>query len=227
MSKDTGYPIFSVDYRLAPEFTHPVPLSDCWMVYLWLWYYAEEYLQLTFDKIILVGDSAGGNLWWGVANLAILKNWRVPDGLELIYPGLIVSRTLYFPSLLCSLDDPILNTVFLDYCLKAYDPEGKGDEDFLLSPIVAPDSQFVRDGKVVFPPTRIIASGNDPLRDLSILYTVRLAKLGVDIQWVDYRYQMHGFIMFSKGPISFTESKEAIDRVIQQVAELGSLGDQK
>jgi acetyl esterase/lipase len=62
MSKDTGYPVFSVDYRLSPEYPHPIPLSDCWMVYLWLQYYSAEYLQLTFDKIILVGDSAGGNL---------------------------------------------------------------------------------------------------------------------------------------------------------------------
>jgi len=26
----TGYPVFSVDYWLSPEFKYPTPLSDCW-----------------------------------------------------------------------------------------------------------------------------------------------------------------------------------------------------
>ena len=28
MSKETGYPVFSVDYRLAPDYPHPTPLND-------------------------------------------------------------------------------------------------------------------------------------------------------------------------------------------------------
>lgn len=28
MSKETGFPIFSVNYRLAPDYPHPIPLSD-------------------------------------------------------------------------------------------------------------------------------------------------------------------------------------------------------
>lgn len=41
----------------------------------------------------------------------------------------------------------------------------QGDLDFLLSPLKAPDDLLVQDGEVMFPPTRIIFSGNDPLRD--------------------------------------------------------------
>lgn len=75
----------------------------------------------------------------------------------------------------------------------------------------------------MFPPTRIIVSGNDPLRDISILYTLKMASFGVNVQIVDYRYQMHGFIMFSKGPISFKESYQAIDKIIGFVTELAQL----
>ncbi|CAI2359707.1 unnamed protein product [Moneuplotes crassus] len=220
MNKETGYPIFSVDYRLAPKYAYPTGLSDCWMVYLWLQYYAEEYLQLTFDKIILAGDSAGGNLCTGVTLLSLLKSCKVPTGLSLIYPGMLVSRTHFIPSMLYSLDDYILNTVVLDFCVSSYDTKNNGDKDFLLSPNLAPEELICNDGKVCFPMTRIIISGNDPLRDTSLEFIIKMAKLGVDIQAVDYQYQIHGFIMFNMGPISFKESDHAIEKCISYTKEI-------
>ena len=38
-------------------------------------------------KIVLVGDSAGGNLVAALTILAIMRNYRKPDGLILSYPG--------------------------------------------------------------------------------------------------------------------------------------------
>jgi len=86
--KYTGCPVFSVDYRLAPDHKFPAGLNDCWQVYLWLVKYAGKYLGLAFDKIVLEADSAGGNLAFGVANLAIQKSTRKPDGLHLVYPAM-------------------------------------------------------------------------------------------------------------------------------------------
>lgn len=40
----TGYPVFSVDYRLAPAFKYPTQASDSWIAYLWIKFYAERYL---------------------------------------------------------------------------------------------------------------------------------------------------------------------------------------
>ena len=39
-------------------------------------------------KIILIGDSAGGNLIAGITIKAIKSGFRVPDGLFMVYPGL-------------------------------------------------------------------------------------------------------------------------------------------
>ena len=55
-------PIFSFDYRLAPEHPFPQALDDCWQMYNWLVDNAEEYFGIRPKKIVMVGDSAGGNL---------------------------------------------------------------------------------------------------------------------------------------------------------------------
>jgi acetyl esterase/lipase len=96
----------------------------------------------------------------------------------------------------------------------------KGDVDFLLSPMAAPDELLVQDGQVMFPPTRIVFSGHDPLRDTSILFILKMAKLGVDIKGVDYQHQMHGFLMFVKGPICFKEGEHAINKCIEYTKDL-------
>lgn len=53
----TGATIFAADYRRPPEHPYPTPLDDCYEAYVFL-------LNKVGDssKIILAGDSAGGNL---------------------------------------------------------------------------------------------------------------------------------------------------------------------
>jgi hormone-sensitive lipase len=85
-------PIFSIDYRLSPETIFPGALNDIWQVY---YYLIERGAQefgfnnsgLPPTKIVLVGDSAGGNLVAALTILCILRNYRVPDGIILAYPG--------------------------------------------------------------------------------------------------------------------------------------------
>lgn len=57
---ESGIPVIAIDYRLAPNNKFPIPVNDCFMAYLWIRYYSEKYLKVKFEKIILVGDSAGG-----------------------------------------------------------------------------------------------------------------------------------------------------------------------
>lgn len=68
-TKHTGYPNFSVDYRLAPEYKFPCSLNDVWLTYLWLITSSEENIGLRFDKIIVSGHSAGANLALGIVTL--------------------------------------------------------------------------------------------------------------------------------------------------------------
>ena len=86
----TGFPVFSVDYRLAPEAKYPDQLDDAWQAYVWIVTQAEEQLAITPRHIILAGDSAGGNLCLVVCLRAIQTHFRLPDGLCLAYPGIYI-----------------------------------------------------------------------------------------------------------------------------------------
>ena len=74
-------PIFSLDYRLAPDDPYPAALDDIWQAYNWIVDNAEDILGILIEitskmtifcdkgvkpnKIIVTGDSAGGNLSLG------------------------------------------------------------------------------------------------------------------------------------------------------------------
>lgn len=112
-ANDTNIPVFSIDYRLSPKYAFPAALNDVWQTYHWLVENAESKLGIKPNKIILVGDSAGGNLAAACAVMAITRGYRKPDGLILAYPGLNLSNKNFTPSVLLALDDPILPWPFL------------------------------------------------------------------------------------------------------------------
>ncbi|WP_284143815.1 alpha/beta hydrolase fold domain-containing protein [Psychrobacter sp. WY6] len=59
--EQTGWPIVSVDYRLAPEHPAPAALKDCITAYAWLAEHCHTLGALP-SRIVLAGDSAGGGL---------------------------------------------------------------------------------------------------------------------------------------------------------------------
>jgi hormone-sensitive lipase len=72
---------------------------------LWIINYAPIYFNIHPSKIILAGDSAGGNLVAAIAIQCIKENIRVPDALMLCYPALNLDIKFFTPSFLVSLED--------------------------------------------------------------------------------------------------------------------------
>jgi hormone-sensitive lipase len=62
-------------------------------------------------KIIISGDSAGGNLATALVGLCICHGVRVPDLLMSVYPALLLSATFFTPSRINAFDDTILNNL--------------------------------------------------------------------------------------------------------------------
>lgn len=81
---ETGIPVVSVDYRLAPEHPYPTPLEDCYAALRWL--SVQGWVDPT--RIAIGGASAGGGLAAALAILARDRAEVAPASQLLIYPML-------------------------------------------------------------------------------------------------------------------------------------------
>jgi acetyl esterase/lipase len=164
--------ILSVDYKLAPENPYPAALNDCLYAYFWALENATA-LGTTAERVVLCGDSAGGNLAVAVALKARAHGLRVADGICLAYPALYVN-VAWSPSRLLSFFDPLLPLSILDLCLRAYVPEGAHPhKDPFISPLVASP-----DALRALPPISLVAGALDPLLDDSVQFMHNLRRSG-------------------------------------------------
>lgn len=114
-----GVPILSIDYSLAPEAPYPRALEEVLYAYAWALKHANTLLGSTAKKVILAGDSAGGNLNLGITLKCMQLNIRIPDGIFMAYTPLRV-EFVPSPSRMLCLTDPLLPFGFMLRCLKAY-----------------------------------------------------------------------------------------------------------
>jgi acetyl esterase/lipase len=83
--------VFSVDYRLAPEFPFPAGLHDCYAALKWVHAEAAE-LQVDTSRIAIGGGSAGGGLAAGLALFA-RDRAEVPVSFQVLLVPMLDDRT--------------------------------------------------------------------------------------------------------------------------------------
>lgn len=90
-------PVLSLDYRKAPEYPYPYALNECYDVYRQIVATRGACVGLrprSLPRIVITGDSAGGNLATGTTLMIIENNHMgkslipTPAGLVLLYPAL-------------------------------------------------------------------------------------------------------------------------------------------
>jgi hormone-sensitive lipase len=203
-----GVPVFSIDYRLAPEFKYPAGLDDCWQVYNLIINYVEETLGIKPEKIVLVGDSAGGNLCMALTLMAIKRQVRIPDGVLLAYPALDLSTQKFTPSLLHAINDQILPYSLLKLCVAAYVPAGCDPEkDPFLSPMLCSE-EFVN----LLPPIKMVVGTEDSLHDGCWRFAQRLHANDKDVKLTVYEGLPHGFLNYDK--------VDGVDVTLQETANM-------
>lgn len=188
-AQETDIPVFSIDYRLAPEYPYPAAVNDVWQAYYWIVTQIKTQFGMNPQRIFLTGDSAGGNLTYVLTNLCIVRGFRVPDMIMPFYPAMVMSTCMFSPSLLFAVDDFILPAGFLQLCIKSYVKDNNAETDQFLSP-AATDEQVL----LKYPPVRLSIAGNDPLRDESYKFVFKLAMLKKDIKVVEYQMFPHAFL---------------------------------
>lgn len=148
LAMSTSFDVLSFDYRLAPEFPYPAALHDAMQV----WDYLMNYGYGARD-IILIGDSAGGNLALAMTLRLKEQERMLPRGMVLFSPW--TDMTLGGRSHETRNDkDPILDEAYLKEAISAY---AKGEE--LTDPYISPlFGDFTG-----FPPTYIQVGSNEVL----------------------------------------------------------------
>ncbi|MDO3445490.1 alpha/beta hydrolase [Agrobacterium sp. V1] len=181
MARVLDLPVIAVDYRLAPEAKWPAAPDDCETATRWV---AESPAALGFDVsgLILVGDSAGGNLAI-VSALALRERpAKVPVLIQApIYPATDISRP--YPSAEEFADGYLLTEPMLDWFITCYVADA---QDHRTSPVLADLDDL--------PPAIVVTAGLDPLRDQGRAYATALAEAGVDVWFHEAKGNVHGFV---------------------------------
>ncbi len=177
-------PVFSVDYRMAPEFKFPIPVEDCYDAFQWLAQQGPEF-GLDSNRIIVAGDSAGGNLATVTAILARDAGDIQPWKQVLIYPT--VDARLQHPSVTSLGKKYFLTKELMDWFVDHYK---RTDED-KLNPLMSP---FLHDDLSGLPPAFICTADLDPLRDEGMDYAKKLEQFGVPVIFCNYKSVIHGFL---------------------------------
>ncbi len=185
-----------VDYRLAPEHTYPAAHYDCYTVYRTL-------LKEGYDsrQIILMGDSAGGNLVLGTMLQIQQEKLPLPAAAVLLSPVSDMEMTGNSAYEKRN-DDPFFDLPSLLLMRNTY-LNGAPPREPLVSPIYA---EYMK-----LPPTLIVVGSEEVLLDDSTRLFDKMIKAEHPVELIVGNGMPHVYPLFSQLP----EADEAIESIAQ------------
>ena len=181
MAVRTGCLIFDADYVLAPEYPYPAALEELEALFDKLPELCEEYGGDP-ERVILCGQSAGGNLIGGVM-------WRKKTALKPL------------AQILCYLPADNYNDHFKG---EELDERGKSTEyyGFFYNRVFEERANYdvslaltPADELRGLPPTDIVTAGKDNLVEEAVRYTKQLEAAGVPTTYSCFENSRHGFLV--------------------------------
>ena len=179
--------VISVDYRLAPEHQFPAAVDDAIISTKWIAANAGK-LGIDGARLMVGGDSAGGNL-------AAVVSLAARDG----NGPAIAGQLLIYPATDCSMQHPSHSepetSILLTHSVTRWFYNhylGFADiNDWRASPARASSLAGL-------PPAYVLTAGADPLRDEGDDYAKRLREAGVPVTYRHLAGQFHGFFTMGK-----------------------------
>ncbi|NKB53273.1 MAG: alpha/beta hydrolase fold domain-containing protein [Rhizobiaceae bacterium] len=200
--KATGFNLTAIDYRLAPEHIFPADYYDVVAAY-------RHLINQSQKPIILLGDSAGGNLAAALAH-ASRQEVRQPVGQVLVYPTLGSDWTK--GSYLEHAEAPMLTTDEMIYYAKM---RTGGDLSMWsqkeLSPLYDADLTNL-------PPTIVFSAQCDPLRDDGFNYCAKIVQAGGKAQFFEETGLVHSYLLARH---SVGRAKRAFENIVTALTLLG------
>lgn len=197
--------VLDVDYRLAPEYPYPTGLFDAYDVYKWAVEHAEE-LHVNLDKIIVGGNSSGGQFSAAIAMIAQKEGDPIPALCVMLYP---VCSICSIEDLSGELDlDDVTNRgrlYNLLYCEKESD-----FEDSYVSLLKASQEELSK-----FPNLILATGGKDPLASDAETFARNVAAAsGSRVVMKRFKNSRHGFLNRCLGD-EWQQGREYVFREIE------------
>jgi acetyl esterase len=208
--RDGEMVVVSVDYRLAPEHPFPAGYEDCLAATRWAAANIDT-LGGDADRLVVGGDSAGGNL---AANVALACRGEGPAlaAQFLIYPGLDFTEDADYPSRVENAEGYFLTAEDMLWFRDQYLPAGLDPASPGLSPAALADLTGL-------PPAIIGVGEFDPLRDEDLAYGKALADAGVAVVVRRYDGLIHGFFGFTQLSAAAADAASDMIRLLRELLE--------
>ncbi len=178
--------VAAVDYRLAPEYRFPSAVEDAVAATEWIASQAEA-LGLDAARLVIAGDSAGGNL--AAVTAIALRGSQVQPVMQLLfYPATDLAHDMDSHRRLATGYGLTLSSMmwFRSQYLSSETQIG----DWRASPLRARDHSGL-------PRACIITAGFDPLRDEGRAYAECLHAAGVSVTYECFGGMIHGFMLMT------------------------------
>jgi acetyl esterase/lipase len=194
------------DYRLLPENKYPVAIEDCYATYIWALENADK-LNIDPDRIIVTGDSAGGNVACAITMMLNDRNIPLPKGALLVYP--VLDKRMQTESMKKFTDTPIWDSRCDKMFWDMYLNEKDRDSAKYASISEAESVNY-------FPSTYVEVAEFDCLHDEGIEFAKRLESEGISVEVHDIKGACHGF----ESVLKSTMVEEAIKRRIAWITSI-------
>lgn len=183
MARGTGAVVVSVDYRRAPEQRAPAAAEDIHAATVWAAEQLREY-GVGPGRLLVAGDSAGGNLAAVAALLARERGGPALAGQVLLYP--VIDPSCATPSHSSHGTGFFLRTAAMRWYWQQYLGGPLPEPQYLVTPLRAPS---LRD----LPAAIIVVGRLDPLNSEVVGYATALGAAGVPVILREYPELFHGF----------------------------------
>jgi acetyl esterase len=183
LTNAAGCQIITVGYRLAPEHPFPTAVHDCHRATAWI----AKAPFVDPDRLVVGGDSAGGNLAAATTLLA-RDNGPALAGQLLVYPNTLYGSDT--ASMRAGTDPHLFNRTSVNWYWDHYLTDPAEGANHLASPMLATTHAGL-------PQALVITAEFDPLRDEGEFYAEKLYAAGVPTALTRYPGMVHGFFAMS------------------------------